>query len=1287
MDFSKCINRIFCGFLFFFIPFVSSAQRTISGRITDAETGNAIQGAHVFIANTTVGVTTDAKGNYRLQMPGEGSYRLAVSHVAYEPVFVDIEPGKESKILDVALSMREFEEVDISLKVRVRKIDKDLFWKTLLGKQPSKNTIYAINPEAVYYYYNSETQKLTVTCRQPLQIINNETGYHIQYVLNRFTHDYKANLSSWEGECMLEELEPKNFKQKNTWKKNRQKVHQVSVNKFVKSLYDHSLMENGFLLTHIGELWVSPAVDPDLRSHSLNTEGQYKKISSPTKYLRTIPDLYLANPKDFLSSGSIEGSKTLYIPPDSTIILVCYGKSVTDKDLMNLQFAQNGRTRWTSIGLFRNQLLTLGDTVFIYPDGTFKNPLQFNPGADSRPLTGLNMILPIEYSSDKIDAVIKKNAIAENEHAKKDSIEAFVNTLECVVKYFDMQLSVFPQEKVYLHTDKPYYASGERIWFRAHVVDAASLRSRTKVNCVFVDLFDVRDSVVSRVKSGLINGAFSGYIPIPDDVPEGDYTLRAYTNTMRNLDEDYFFLKNIHIGNPMTRMIQASTEFEFLEKNKIDAEVRFSSLCPTPESVNISINNGKLMKVKSTNGMSGISFKLLPDEKQRVMLLDAICNEKSYRQYIRIPLPDDDFDVTFYPEGGSALYGSMGRIAFKAMQRDGTDMDVSGVVYDWMGNEITRFKTDVRGMGQFFMTPLKDEERYYAVCTNRKGQTKRFELPVAKGNGYTLSAGWNKDKLIVKVLQPGSRKTQDTLCLIVHTRGVVQDVLIWENISEPIAIHQDFFPSGVSNLLLLTKDMIPVSERLVFVHNDDQANVICKTDKDTYPAKSPVEYTVNLTDETGEPLEGNFSVSVTDNHEVAVDTTSNILTELLLTSDLRGNISDPVYYFQKNTKSAWALDLLMLIQGWRRYDTEQIVRNNFMLPDTLYEKGYEITGKVEDVKIRRKKPVANASVSILSVTSSFYAMAETDHNGRFYLHDGNAPDSTWFIVQKNVRLPKDDAELTIDKASYPIRTVPVVPFSTPERDVFDKYADKAEQQYVDEHGTRVTKLSEVVITAKRKPVQKSVYYFTPDRSVNVNELKIPPSTMTNLLLRLPGVSVNEVEGRLVAYIARFSTSGQFDADGTLKSCPAMFLIDDLPSDDVSWLDPMDIEQIDLLTSPVNLSVFEKRGNCGVIAIHTKSGTGGAKKSYYTYTKKIMPLGFQKPAGFYAPKYDTPAQNTKPDLRTTIHWQPSITTDEEGKASFSFYTADTPSTYTVVIEGVTEDGKILYQRDKVVVDGK
>ena len=203
---------ILWGFLLF-IPFALSAQRTISGRITDAEDGSPIAGVHTFIAGTTIGATTDTTGHYRLKIPGEGSYRLAVSHVGYEPAFKDIEPGKASEVFDVALKMATMEEVTVSAKVRFRKYDIDLFWRTILGEKPSK-TIQPLNPEAVWYYFDSSTGVLKVTCRVPLQIVNYETGYHIYYVLNNFTYDYRKKVIKWKGECMFTELEPATFRQK-----------------------------------------------------------------------------------------------------------------------------------------------------------------------------------------------------------------------------------------------------------------------------------------------------------------------------------------------------------------------------------------------------------------------------------------------------------------------------------------------------------------------------------------------------------------------------------------------------------------------------------------------------------------------------------------------------------------------------------------------------------------------------------------------------------------------------------------------------------------------------------------------------------------------------------------------------------------------------------------------------------------------------------------------------------------------------------------------------------------
>jgi len=503
---------------------------------------------------------------------------------------------------------------------------------------------------------------------------------------------------------------------------------------------------------------------------------------------------------------------------------------------------------------------------------------------------------------------------------------------------------------------------------------------------------------------------------------------------------------------------------------------------------------------------------------------------------------------------------------------------------------------------------------------------------------------------------------------MVHTRGVVLDARIWENTGEPVIYQKDFFPSGVTHLLL-TKDMVPVSERLVFVNNDDQAKVGCSTDRDTYPARSRVEYTVNINDESGDPLSGNFSVSVTDSKVVTADTNENILTSLLLSSDLRGHIPEPAYFFQKNNQSAYSLDLLMLTQGWRRYDIERIIRNDFLYPDTILSKGYDLTGLVRTVV--GWSPVKNANVSVFSYSGDFAEETVTDSNGRFLLPGGETPDSTWLIVQTDS--PRTDRlinyELILDDTWYPDRHLSVTSAVALDRNMFARYAEKVEQQEVDEQGNRIHHINEVVITANRLYKYDQYRYYERDAQFSLTESdikKLDLPNMQSLLRRIPGLwfdDGNAKYGNRHVTIVYVSDGGGSDG-----------------------LEPSDIERIDFVPDmwtgvPLDLELDDISGGkeSYTLFIHTKFIP---KKT--PYIKRFMPLGFQKPAEFYAPKYDSPAQNTKPDLRTTIHWQPNITTDENGTATFRFYTADTPATYTVVIEGITEDGKIVYKRDKIVV---
>ena len=353
-------NKLYVVYLLLWlIPFSSYSQRYISGCITDAEDGSPIPSASVFFTNTTVGTTTDSEGNYRLSIPGEGSYRLTVSHVSYQSVVQDIEPGRRSFEFNAAMQIHELDELDVSAGIRFRQRDITLFWSKILGKNPSKRTIYATNPETVYYYYNPESRILKVTCREPLEIINYETGYHIQYMLDFFIHDYQTGVTDWSYQYLFTELEPNNIRQKNTWDKNRMIVYDISITKFIKSLYNNSLQKDGFVLANF-----FPNPDPK------------------------IPPIFSFFSQDNISSiSSSDNSKTVNFA-NAQVILLCYGRSINDYDISILQ---RGKGNASVVNML------LCDSLRIFSDGTYSNQLHMSSVNSSISLLGLSMRLPLDY--------------------------------------------------------------------------------------------------------------------------------------------------------------------------------------------------------------------------------------------------------------------------------------------------------------------------------------------------------------------------------------------------------------------------------------------------------------------------------------------------------------------------------------------------------------------------------------------------------------------------------------------------------------------------------------------------------------------------------------------------------------------------------------------------------------------------------------------------------------------------------------------------------------------------
>ena len=348
-------TTLICIF-FLALTSVVEAQQLVTGRITDADEGHPLVGAHIFIANTTIGTTSDASGNYKLTIPGVGNYEITVSYVGYEPFIHKIDMPKPSHQIDVALKIKELPEVVVTAPRNFRRRDVNLFWRTLLGVNPSRRGLEILNSERVFFYLNSDNV-LKVYCDEPIEIVNHEMGYHIQYVLKNFQHDYNTDEADYEGSSYFRELIPQNDRQKNSWEKKRQDVYPVSITCFIRALYRQQIHEEGFLLVK---------------------RDESRRINTPFP----LPDILKAD------------GNPVTVTIDSPLYLGCFAQPVTKEMIENsnnLMFVYKNET-FPVLKFFPQQ-------ISIFADGTYSGKLEIQE-LRSR-ISGLSMKLPIEYALNR----------------------------------------------------------------------------------------------------------------------------------------------------------------------------------------------------------------------------------------------------------------------------------------------------------------------------------------------------------------------------------------------------------------------------------------------------------------------------------------------------------------------------------------------------------------------------------------------------------------------------------------------------------------------------------------------------------------------------------------------------------------------------------------------------------------------------------------------------------------------------------------------------------------------
>ena len=381
------------------------------------------------------------------------------------------------------------------------------------------------------------------------------------------------------------------------------------------------------------------------------------------------------------------------------------------------------------------------------------------------------------------------------------------------------QLSEYPQEKIYLQTDKHVYLSGERVWFRAHLVDALSHLPIYLSRYVYIELIDPLDNLVERIKIRPDStGAYAGYVNLDDDLVQGDYTFRAFTHFMRNKGDKLFFNKSIKILDPYSLEIEPIIDFE-VDKNNIHLSLHFidrkNNDTIFPEVVTSKIGHGKLNSLRIGNkGVYQNRTKISDKDTNRTLLLSIVNNGRKYNRYYTIPTDNSDYNIQLFPEGGYLIPGIASKVAFKAIDSNGLGCDVDGTVYNSSGEEITTFKSMNLGMGFFYLLPLADES-YYIISRNNSGAEKRIELPAPNKDANIISVKTTGSKLLIQLLKDNESQLRG-LSLLIHHKGLLLYHTEWKPGTEIFSLPIEELPTGILNILLLNQQKDVLSERLIF---------------------------------------------------------------------------------------------------------------------------------------------------------------------------------------------------------------------------------------------------------------------------------------------------------------------------------------------------------------------------------------------------------------------------------------------------------------------------------------
>lgn len=795
----------------------------------------------------------------------------------------------------------------------------------------------------------------------------------------------------------------------------------------------------------------------------------------------------------------------------------------------------------------------------------------------------------------------------------------------------------YPREKAYLHFDNTSYYVGDTIWFKAYVTLAEKQVFSSISRPLYVELVDQAGHVTDKQIIKLSQGEGSGQFVLPQSMLSGYYEVRAYTRWMLAFSDPQYFSRTLPI-------------YQLSHSDQLERSISTYELSPSMEK--------------------------RPEETR------------------------EKLSLRFFPEGGQLVEGVTSQVAFKAESKNEGNLQLSGTLYTKEGQEITSFETLHDGMGAFEYTP----SALPAIAkVNFQGKKYEFTLPKALPNGYVLKVDNNAGAISVTV-SCNAATPQDTLAVFISHQGrphAYQLIHCQANEPQQFTVLSRKLPAGVLQISLLNRAGNTLCDRFAFASPRAPLQISPKGLKEIYAPYAPIRCELQLNNAIGEPMPGKLSVSIRDAvRSDYMEYDNNIFTDLLLTSDLKGYIHQPGYYFTESSlRKQKELDILLMVHGWRKYDMTQQIGISPFTPLQLPESQLVLYGQVKSTILKNKLKDIALSVMVKRDAEIITGQTVTDENGHFSIPLEDFEGSMEAVIQtrKVGKERNKDASILIDRHFSPATRAYGYKELHPEWGNiahWQQEAEKFDSLYMDSirRVDGLYLLDEVEIKSKRRRQSTNMATKINEQSIDayydirqaVDQLRDNGKVVT---------TIPEVMEKLnpLFYWDRSNDNC------TYRQKPICYIMDNkiLSSTEVNMM----LTEIDGLAS-----IIISKGTGGVddeIIQNTKMSNSNdvdvSELDKYSIfyliplprhdvlnkhetaalgTRQTVMQGYTPALEYYSPAYiDKELYMDKADKRRTLYWNPTVQTDENGKAVIECYNNQYSTPLIIQAETMSNDGKI------------